>query len=130
MRGERIPGDGRPRDLTGEDQRRANNGETVMLLDDDRQPRVRLAQALSRAGGEHPRAVPLRKEVERRCAMDGSRHPTSIGAIDLHGQMVGGRVLLESRSASIELEDGDVRRCHRATVRPAGRGAPVIAPPD
>src|SRR6185503_20395819 len=49
----------------------------------------------------------------RRCAIDGSRHQTSIGAIDLNGHMVRSRVLLESRSASIELKDADVQRCHR-----------------
>ena len=112
MRRQRIPGDRRPHDLAGESERGPDHGEPVLLFDDDRCARIRLAQALVHASDEHPRTTTPREEVEQHRAIHGSRHWTPIDVVDLDGQMVEHRPLLEGRSAAIELEDAHVKLGH------------------
>ena len=121
MGGQRVPCDRRPHDRPGENERGTDHRDPVLLFDDDRRARSRSAQAPLRACGEHPRATTLGEKVEQRCAIHGSRHETPIGAVDLDGQVVDGRVLLERDPAAIELKDGDVQICQRG-LPPARRG--------
>ena len=112
MRRQRIPGDRRPHDLAGESERGPDHGEPVLLFDDDRRVRIRLAQALLHASDEHPGSTTPREEVEEHRAIHGSRHRAPIDVKDLDGQMVEHGPLLEGRPAPIELEDTHVKLGH------------------
>src|SRR5690242_10470843 len=106
---QRVPRDRRPHDRPAKNERGTEHRDPVLLLDHDRHT-SRFVQARSRACGEHPRIMTLGEEVEQWSAIYGSYDEAFIGAVDLHGQMIGGSILLERRSASIELKDRDVER--------------------
>jgi hypothetical protein len=99
--------------LGAQDKWGTEHRDPVVLFHDH--ARQRSGQALPRAPFEQPGIVLAGEEVVERGAVHAARHQLAVGVVDLDGQVVHGRVLLEGGAAPLELEDGHRLFRHRSS---------------